>query len=183
MAKTYTKKALTLHHYNDPYLAAVQRKLPEGAGQTFEAGWPLKLASGLLLEWVSLADAKIAAFAMEGASGVTSQKINVVLCEPSKLLLEANLLDTSTAGDEALAAADLGAVKTLEKGTDLLAAGEDGWFFGDTTTGGVILIVDFANRQWPSNNSESFAEVGDTNARIRGRVIDGAALTTSAAGT
>lgn len=182
MAKTYPKKALTLHHYNDPYLSAVQRKLPEGAAQTFKAGWPLKLASGLLLEWVNLGDAVIAAFAMEDASGVTGQEINVVFCEPAKLRLEANFLGSAGA-DNVLAAADLGTVRTLVKNANLIDTGVAGWHFGDTTTAGVILIDSFENRSWPSNNSSVFAEAGDTNARVRGRVIDTAALATSAAGT
>jgi hypothetical protein len=182
MAKTYRKTALTIHHHDDAYLAVLQRKVPEGATQTYKAGWPLKIVSGLVIEWEN-DDEQIFAFAMEDASGTTSAPQNVVLCEPSKLLVEANLLDTSTAGDEALVAADLGAVKTIEKGTDLLGTGADGWFFGDTTAGGVAVIVSFENRQWPPDNVESFAEVGDTNARVLARIIDGAAHVTAAAGT
>jgi hypothetical protein len=162
-------------HQHNAYLSILFREFPEAASQTFEDGWPCKLVNGLVTEWVSVSDAFLACFAAQDASGTTSQACQVVLAEPSFIVVEGNLLDTSAA-DEVLAAADLGVEKELAKDSNLLGTGLAGWYIRDQTSAPAVRIQSFRN-SYPSPTVEpSASEVGDTNARVRGRLIDAICL-------
>jgi hypothetical protein len=166
----FTKQALRVHNNHDPYLSVLFREALEGAGQTFLEDWPLKIAAGLYVEWVNPGDADIAAFAAQAATGTTSEKIVVILAEPSKILVEANFLGAAGI-DNALAQADFGISRDLEKLATLINGTDPGWYIEDAAAAAAVKI------QSPRNaahgvTTESDAVAGDTNARVRARLLD-----------
>jgi len=175
MAKTYTVQALGVRRQDDACLAQVVRQAPEGATQTFLAGWPLKAAAGLLLEWVTVADELLAGFAMEDATGTTSKLIDFVPALPhSDLEVEGNILVTATNATYNLLAADLFVNRTLEKGANLLGTSLPGWFIGNTATAAALQTCAFESNQAVPTDASSIPGVGDTDARIRAKLLTSA---------
>lgn len=186
MAKTHPVQALSQHHNDSPFLALAVRKVPVAASQgAVKAGWPLKLVSGLATEWVSVADADLAYFANEdfirsgdSTAPAAGTMRRCIVADPAKVIVEGNLLVTSTYATNVLAAGDLGAEVTLEKGANLLDTGVAGWFFGDTTTGAALIIDDFASRYRDPTSAEDRAVAGDSDARLRARIKTSVSLWT-----
>lgn len=177
MAKTFPTKALAVTSTHDAFLTFAQVTLPEGASQTWPAHSPVKWASGYIAEWVSVADADIAGFAEEagnnGTAGANDQRI--VLALPG-IELEANFLDAAAADEVFVQATDLGVTAGLTKGANLLGTGLAGWYFEDGGTAAVIT-TQLAEAPISFNDRVDYApEDGDTNVRIRARVVPGVSL-------
>lgn len=166
MARTWQKGPLRLYDPSNSFLSLLERRVPEGASQTFVTHSPLKLTSGLAVEWTSGTD--VAYFAAGDGQNTTGAFANVYMMDP-RIEFEASFLG-SAAADNVLAAADLGIARDLVKGTSLLGTGKDGWYIADTAVTGHCRITafeaenaDFASQSWPAT--------GDTNARVRAKIL------------
>lgn len=174
MAKTFPTLPLRVSVPSNSYLSLVERYAPEGATQTFPAGAPLKASSGLLIEWVSVADADIIGFSMNAGQNTTGATCEYVMAE-AIVELEANFL-SSTATDNVLAAGDLWIARDLSKGTNLLGTGVAGWYFADAAVGGGITISEFKSDYVFPDVNDSTPAAGDTNARVKARVTPGVSV-------
>lgn len=173
---TGLKRPLVAFNSSNPYGSLYERDLAEGASQTFPVGAPLKISSGLLIEWVNPTDADIHSFSLTEGHNDTGSTVKVVMAFPD-VEIEANFLG-SAAADNVLAAADCGLTRDLAKGTDLLGTGEDGWYIADTSGDVAVIISQFRSNQVLPNQLNSFAQVGDTNARVFAKIIAGKSLWT-----
>lgn len=169
MAKTFLKGHLQPIMPSNSYLSLYERILPEAASQTFPEGSPLKFASGLLAKWVSTGDAKIAAISLEEGQNTTGAQAKVVLTS-DVLWIEANFLGSSAA-DNVLAAADVGTAFDLAENANLLGTAEAGWYLQDSTSDAVARIGALVSSIVLPQSDSSFPEVGDTNARVRARIL------------
>lgn len=169
---TFTKQASKVYNYDNPYLSLLFREGLEAAAQTFKEGWPLKLpvGTGLYTEWVNPGDGDIAAFAAQDATGVTSTKILIVLAEPTKVLVEANFLGAAGI-DNVLAQTDFGIARDLEKLATLINGTLPGWYIEDAAAAAAVKILSGRNAAM-GLTLESDALAGDTNARVRARILD-----------
>jgi hypothetical protein len=178
-AKTYPILPLMFFWPDESWLSFTERREPEGASQTFVAGSPLKAASGLMLVWVSTADAPIFGFSLNAATGVSGTYIACFKALP-EMAIEGTLL-ASGAATTTLANTDLGLQVDLVSNSSIFPGATAGWFFQRTTVGVAIQIDDFRNyylfpdasgNAYPgSGGNRAFA--GDTNPRVSGRVIPG----------
>lgn len=178
-AKTYPILPLEFIWPDESWLSFTERRGPEGATQTFPGASPLKIASGLLLVWVSTADASIWGFSLAAATG-TSGNYGPIFKALPDLAIEGTLLATG-AGTTTLATTDLGLQVDLVANSSIFPGATAGWFFQRTTVGVAIQIDDFRNdylfpdasgNAYPgSGGNRAFA--GDTNPRVSGRVIPG----------
>ncbi len=170
MAKTYQKGCLQPILPSNSYLSLYERQLPEGASQTFPEGAPLKFASGLLLEFVNPTDAKLAAWSLEAGQNTTGATAKVLLASEVNWI-EANFLG-SAAADNVLAAGDIGTAFDLAKSTTLLGAASAGWYIQDSTSDACAKIGGLVSAQVLPQSDSSYPEVGDTNARVRARILN-----------
>lgn len=172
MAKTFRTEALGIVFPHDPLLTYVTRRYGEAASQTWPAGSPVKASSGLVAEWVSVADGDIIGFVMEAGHNTSAATCDVILAHP-QLTIEANFLGASAA-DNVLAAADLFTERDLVKDANLLDTGEAGWYIKDAADGAAVIIEEFFSTpvQFADRNDTKPA-AGDTNARIRAAVKPG----------
>lgn len=174
MAKTFRTEGLGINPIDDPFLGYITRRYLEGASQTFPKGSPVKIASGYIVEWVSVADADIFGFVMTAGTNTAAgtNPIDVVLAHP-QLVIEASFLAASAA-DNVLAQADLGIERDLEKDSDLLGSGSAGWYIEDAADGAAVIIQEFdCAPVYFSTSNEYKPLAGDTNARIRAAVKPG----------
>ncbi len=170
MAKTYTKQALRPIEPSNVYGSLVERKLPEGASQTFPPGSPLKLASGLAIVFVSASDGPIAAISTEsGHNTASGSEIMCVIAHPN-LEIEANFLG-SAAADNVLAAADFGGDFDLATSTTLIGGADAGWYIQDSTSSVSVTMMNYRVNQLSPTSNVMLAEAGDTNARVRARIL------------
>ncbi len=167
MANTYPKLPLRVSVPSNSFLSLYERQLPEAASQTFPAGAPLKLASGLVNVWVSTADAPIAAFSLAAGQNTTGAMTKIILAEPH-VEIEANLLG-SAAIDYVLLAGDLGTAYDLIASTTS-AAGAPGWYISATTAAVAVRVCQFSSAIILPNQNASYPAAGDTNARVKARV-------------
>lgn len=171
MAKTYPKRGLKVLDRQNTHLSMATRRLPLTTGQTIPEGAPMKIASGLLLEWVSIADALMYAIAVEEkTSSAAGDRVECVLSVP-QLELEGSFLGSSAA-DNVLAAGDFGTGRLLIKNANLLGTGKAGWFIQDGTGAAeaVRLVDDTTNEVVPNAAGPTRAVAGDTNARVRAKL-------------
>lgn len=174
MAKTFPTKGLGVNAMDDTYLSYITQRYLEAASQTYPEGSPVKASSGLIAEWVSVADGDIIGFVFtEGANdagGLTH--VDVVLAMP-QLRIEANFLGAAAA-DNALAQADLFIERDLVKSTTLLGASAAGWYIKDAADGAAVIIQEFdCSPVFFSTQNEYKPLAGDTNARVRASVKPG----------
>ena len=62
MAKTFPTHGLKVTTPGQPAASWLRQTLPKASATTFPVGSPIKMASGLVLEWVNPSDADIVAF-------------------------------------------------------------------------------------------------------------------------
>lgn len=170
MAKTFRKEQLSVYLLQENTLQYATRTLPEGASQTFVAGAPVVVTSGLVVEAANPATA-IAAFAMKAGQNTTGAFSKVVPVIDG-VAFYANFLAAAGA-DNVLAAADvMGSGFDFGKG----AYGADGsviWVILDSAAAAAVKIVGLDTDQVvPNVQNNSYAEVGDTNARVSAIVLD-----------
>lgn len=177
MAKTFVTRALSFHFPSAAFLTWASDELPEAASQTFEAGSPVKFASGYVAVWVNPGDADIMGFAYEaGNNGSSAGDYNVkVIRALPGLALEANFLGSSAATN-VLAAADLGTEAGLVHNANLLGTGSGGWYFEDGGTAAVIIQKFVAAPAMVTNTPNEAPAAGDSDARIRAYVKPGVSL-------
>ena len=169
MAKTYVKQSLRVIAPSDSYVSLIERRLPEGASQTFPIGAPLKLASGLAVVWVSVADAPLAAISLEAGHNTTGREVACIYAN-TDIEIEANFLG-SAAADNVLAAADFGTDFDLASSSTLIGGADPGWYIADTTVGPAVCMSNYRVNQQIPNSEVMLAEAGDTNARVRAKFL------------
>lgn len=166
MAVTWTKKPLRPIVESNSFLSLYERYIPEGASQTFPAGAPLKMASGLAVVFVAPSDADLAAFSLEAGHNTTGAEIECILAYPG-VEFEANFLG-SAAADNVLAAGDLGGAGfDLAASSTLIGGASAGWYLADTTSSVSARICAFRAQSPEPNVLQSQPAAGDTNARVR----------------
>ena len=166
MATRWPTGPLRLYDPTNSFLSLLERRIPEGASQTFVTHSPLKLTSGLAVEWTSGTD--VAYWSCADGQNGSGLFANVYMAHPH-LEFEANFLG-SAAADNDLAAADLGIARDLVKGTALLGTGKDGWYIADTATTGHCKITALESENAFFQDA-SFPASGDTNARVRAAIL------------
>jgi hypothetical protein len=172
MANTWPKFPLKPIVPSNSYLSLLERDYLEGASQTFPAGAPLKLSSGLLIEWVNPTDADIFAISVTAGQNTTGATVKTIVAKP-ELELCANFLG-SAAADNVLAAADMGLTRDLAKSTTLVDnATNPGWYFADTSSDVAIQISQFRADLVLPNVTQTNPATGDTNARVFASIIAG----------
>lgn len=171
MATTWPREPLRPFVPSNSFLSLLEVERLEAASQTFPVGAPLKLSSGLLAEWVSVADGDMYAISQTAGQNTTGATVKCVLLEPH-VWLEGNFLGSAAAANT-LAAGDLGLSCDLIKGTALLGAGEDGWYFSDTTAGVAVAIAAFECNQVRPNITQIRPAAGDIDARVQAIVLAG----------
>lgn len=170
MAKTYDTYGLKAIHPLQPLASWLRQDLPKASATTIVKGAPVKMASGLAVEWVNPTDADIDAFTMSAAeNGKTTVE---AIYAAHDVILELTFLG-SAAADNVLAATDHHKSVDLAKGANLLGTGVAGWYASDTTADVAVKIVDFRSQYVFPTVNESIAVAGDTNARIRAHVLPG----------
>lgn len=170
MAQTFTKQALRPIEPSNPYCSLVERRLPEGASQTFPPGSPLKLASGLAIVFVSASDGPIAAISVEsGHNTASGSEIACIIAHPN-LEIEANFLG-SAAADNVLAAADFGSDFDLASSSTLINSADAGWYIQDSTSSVSVTMMNYRVNQISPTTNALLAAAGDTNARVRARIL------------
>ncbi len=166
---TFAKQMLGVFSLNDPELSYLARTVPEGANQTFVAGAPVVVTAGLIVEAADPAT-DVYAFALRAGQNSTGKKSKIVPVVDG-VAFYANFL-TAAGADNVLAAADLGGSFELRKA----AVGPGGatiWFVADQAAAPAVKIVSFATDQiLPNAVGNSYAAVGDTNARVTAIVLD-----------
>lgn len=172
MARTWTKAGLAVHAPNDTHLNLTERRLPEGASQVFKAGALLSIVSGLVVEHIDPTTAKIAGVALDDGQNTTAGTVSssLVLLTP-EWELYANVL-TSSAADYVLLAADVGKSYDFAVEANYPSTGARQWYLQNTTTdvGGAISQL-ISGNPYPSDQGPGDAAIGDTNARVRVRVL------------
>ena len=170
MAKTFPTEGLKATTPMQPHASWLRQDIPKASATTFVVGAPIKLASGLALEWVNPSDADIWAFSL--AAAVDGETTVEAIYATVDVILEANFLGAAAA-DNVLAAADLGLARDLLKGTNLLGTGVAGWYISDAAADAGVTICEFDSQYTFPTVNESKAVVGDTNARVRAFVTPG----------
>ena len=170
MAKTFPTLGLKATTPRQPNASWLRQDIPKASATTFVQGAPIKLASGLALEWVNPSDADIWAFSM--AAAVDGETTVEAMYATPDVVLEANFLGAAAA-DNVLAAADRGLSRDLLKAANLLGTGEAGWYISDAAADAGVIICEFESQYVFPTTNESAAVVGDTNARLRAFVIPG----------
>ena len=164
MAETWDKGPLRLFSLSNSFLSLVERRVPEGASQTFVTHAPLKIVSGLAVEWTSGTD--IAFWSAGDGRNTTGADAMVYFATP-ELGIEANFLG-SAAADNVLAAADFGTAFDLAKSATLLGTGKPGWYLQDSTSSVMARICQFhCEMALPNKLPTLRPTAGDTNARVR----------------
>jgi hypothetical protein len=159
------------------FLELITREVPEGASQTFKMGSPLKLGSGLAVEFVNPTDALLAYFSEEDGHNDTGSTIKVIRATPH-IEIEGNFL-ADAAENNVLAAGDLGAQFDIDVSTTLIGGATRGWYITDTTTDPVVRICSFPAVTGEANSAQSTTIAGDTNARVRAVPISSKLLWTA----
>lgn len=163
MALTWQKAPLRLFGLSNSFLSLVEREIPEGASQTFVTHSPIKIASGLAVEWTSGTD--IAFWSCGSGQNTTGAKGMFYFATPD-IGIEANFLGAAAA-DNVLAAADFGITRDIAKG-NLLGAANDAWYIQDSADGVMVKICQFHTETKVPNELPSLRPAaGDTNARLR----------------
>lgn len=167
---TFIKKQLCAFHLFDPELGYATRRVPEGASQTWVAGAPIVMTSGLATEAADPVTA-LYAFALEAGQNTTGAKTKI-LPVVDGVAFYGNFL-ASGGADNTLAAADLDAAGfRIAKGA-YGDAGQVIWFIEDTGTTTACKITSFETDQHlPNIVNNTYAAVGDTNARVTAIVLD-----------
>src|SRR5262245_14573368 len=132
MAVTHVKNRLEVIVHDATMLESITREWPEGASQTFLAGAPLKLVSGLALKFVTPTDGKLAGFALSDGHNVASGASVTVIPAFPHIEIECNFLGAAAA-DNVLAAADFGNKFDLLESTTLIGGDTAGWYISDAT--------------------------------------------------
>jgi hypothetical protein len=174
MPNTWPKLPLQVKDDTNSFLSLFERDWPEGANQTFPVGAPLKLVSGLTQVFVNPTDAPLAAFSLSAGQNTTGATTQVVLAVPY-LEIEGNFLGAAAA-DNVLAAADLGSSRDLASDANLLGTGEAGWYIKDSAADPAVVICGFLTDQVLPTVNDTNPAAGDTNARVRARVLKGKSL-------
>lgn len=174
MAKTFQTLGLKPTTPGQPSASWLRQTLPKASATTFPVGSPIKMASGLVLEWVNPSDADIVAFAV--AAGVNGDtEVECIYAMPD-VILEATFLGAAAA-DNVLAAADLwiSGGRDLLKAANLLGTGVAGWYISDAAADAGVDIVafDYSPNLFPTGPEAYKPEAGDTNARVRAHVRPG----------
>lgn len=170
MAKTYDTLGLKAIHPFQPLGSWLRQDLPKASATAIVKGAPIKMASGLAVEWVNPTDADIDGFTM--AAAVDGETTVESIYATEDVVLELTFLG-SAAADNVLAAADHHKSVDLAKGANLLGTGVAGWYAADTTVDVAVKIISFESSKILPNSSETIAVVGDTNARVRAHVLPG----------
>jgi hypothetical protein len=163
MATTWPKRALFAVNASASHIQLLERRVPEGATQTFPAGAPLKISSNLVVEWTAGAD--LAYLSLAAGQNTTGAQAACLMMMPG-IELEGNFLATSAA-DNVLAAGDFGTAYVLAKSSTLLGTGNAGWYVEDNVTNANVKICEFFGEQPVPNVLTTYPEAGDTNARVR----------------
>lgn len=173
MAKTFPVSALSLTAKDRETFDYLAEYGPEANSQTFKIGWPLKMASGKLTEWVSVADANIWGFALSDGQNATSGLVptKFVAARPD-LMIEANFLGSSAATN-VLAATDLGIERDLIKNANLLGTSVPGWYIQDSAAGAAVITSNFESGYVFPDQDAYEPVAGDSDARIRAFVKPG----------
>jgi hypothetical protein len=164
MAETWARGPLRLFALSNSFISLVERRVPEGASQTFVTHSPLKIVSGLAVEWTAGTD--VAFWSAGDGQNVASGAFAMVYFATPELGIEANFLGSAAAAN-VLAAADFGTAFDLAKGTDLLGTGKDGWYISDTTSSIMVRICEIHSEMTIPNKLPAPPAVGDTDARVR----------------
>lgn len=174
MANTYPKLPLRVIVPSSSFLSLIERDWPEADSQTFPVGAPLKNSSGKAAVWVNSGDADILGISLTAGQNTTSATTPTKIVPlTAEIELEANFLGGSAA-DNVLAAGDLFLTRDLIASSTLLPkAPRAGWYFEDAANDAVIQIIEFKSDFIPPNSVATAPAAGDTNARVRGRVIEG----------
>lgn len=162
-ATTWFKKPLFAVNANAAIIQLLERRVPEGASQTFPAGAPLKIVSNLVVEWTAGTD--LAYLSVTAGQNTTGAQCAAIMLYPG-IELEGNFL-AGSAADNVLAAGDFGTAYVLAKSTTLLGTGNAGWYIEDNASNACVKICEFHGEQPPPNVNNTYPEAGDTNARVR----------------
>jgi hypothetical protein len=172
MAKTYTKQALAVVG-DTTFLAHITRKGFEAASQSaVKVGWPVYHVSGLLTEFVAPSTDLLVGFAAEDFSGTTSAVALFIPAYAGLVRVEGNFLGAAGI-DNVLAAADLYLARDIAKLSTLIGGATAGWYILDAAVSATVKISSFEHSALaaPTDNLESIAAVGDTNARVVGDIL------------
>jgi hypothetical protein len=175
MAQTWTKGPLVPVYPQGANLEFCSLYGPEGASQTFVVGDVLTVTSGYLVLGAAAAAVSIFGVAQQAGHNTTAGTYNVQYAPVFPgMFIYANLLGTS-AGDEVLAATDLGTAFELERSTTLVGGDSPGWYINGDATGtpAVKVVSFFADPTYAPVASiyANEARVGDTNARVMASII------------
>lgn len=176
MAKTYTTRPMGAIVMQNPVLSAVMFHEPEGASQTFVEGTPVVFASGLLVACTSPITTDdsnyVAGLTVEDGENVASGGRTKYIPAIDGVMFFANFM-TGDGADNTLAAADLmdiaGCAARSKSG--LITTGVTDWFLDDADANGAT-VVSFKSDIILPNTDPTWAEVGDTNARVGFVFID-----------
>lgn len=175
MAQTWTKGPLVPVYPQGANLEFCALYGPEGASQTFVIGDVLTVTSGYLVLGAAAAAVAIRGIAQEAGHNSSAGTDNVKYAPVFPgMFVYANLLGGS-AGDEVLAATDMGTAFELERSATLVGGATPGWYInGDATSTPAVKVVSFfADSTYAPNASPYFneARVGDTNARVLASIM------------
>jgi hypothetical protein len=161
---TQVKQGLVVLQHDAVMLELLTRVIPEGATQTWPAGSPVAISSGLAVVFVAPTTAKLAGFALsEGHNLAAGQDAEVVLAR-SPVEVEVSFLGAAAA-DNVLAAADYGSKFDLLSSATLINSADPGWYLSDATADPALRITQFPPIRVP-NSENSRTTAGDTNARV-----------------
>lgn len=174
MAQTWTKKTLHVMVPQSSYTSWLEALETEGTSQSFPSGAPLSASSGRLVAFVNPTTAKVAAFALQAASG-TAGATTFVLMATAEVAFHGSFLG-SAAMDNVLAQTDLYTAYDLAVSATLEGTGNAGWYIQDSTSDPAVTICGFSTDFVLPNVQYRDPAAGDTNARVRAMVTPGKSL-------
>jgi len=155
---------------HSPVLSYVAQWEPEGASQTFTAGSPVVWAAGLLVASTTAIESDagnlVTGLAIEDGHNEASGALCKFVPAVDGVVFYANLM-TGDGVDYVLEAAPLGVTETqaLRSKSGLVTTSVTDWFLDDADANGTNVVSFNADIIVP-NQTNTRAEVGDTNARV-----------------
>lgn len=175
---TFALKPLRLREPSSSFLSYAKRRLPEGNGETFPAGSPVLInAAGFVTEGASPVTEVLGIALSPGQDTANDGDVRTdVVILTDDVQIYANLREGGAAPvDHTYAATDLGALVEIRKEVGGLPDGGDFWYFDTTVTAAAALLIDDSVDYPPHNEyANTFAAVGDINARVQGIVLNSA---------
>lgn len=174
MAQTWTRKTLHPVVTQNSYTSWIERVETEGTSQSFPSGSPLSASSGRLVVFVAPTTAKVAAWALQAASGTAGASINVLLAT-AQVEVYGTVL-TTAAATTTIAQTDLYTAYDLATSTTLEGTGNAGWYILKTTSDPTVTISQFRSDFTMPNVPYLEVAAGDSDARVKAMVTPGKSL-------